>query len=97
MLTQIPLLFLARKARQTTPRAFGPLLTPADHAREKLRAVVRSLLGSWILLSLALMLLLDWTAGGREDVNAVAGLLLAAVLVLPLWCAYRIVRFAIGY
>jgi hypothetical protein len=97
VLSQIPLLYLFRKAAQAKPREFGPLHSSTDIAREKLRAIVRHLIGSWILLSLLFMLLLDFTRGGPEDLNAYLGIVLASVLVLPLSIIYRIVKFAIGY
>lgn len=97
MSSLIPLLYLFRKAARAKPREFGPLLTSTDVAREKLRAVVRHLIGSWILLSVCFMLLLDWTRGGPEDLNAYLGIALASVLFLPLSILYRIVRFALGH
>jgi hypothetical protein len=93
----IPLLYLSRKAAKAKPREFGPLHSSTDIAREKLRAVVRHLIGSWILLSLLFMLLLDFTRGGPEDLNAYLGIVLASVLVLPISILYRIVRFALGH
>src|SRR5262249_50636437 len=100
----IPLLYLFRQStragrsnaslRFEQAQRYG---TPFDRWRESARRTLRVLFGSWVFLSLAIMVLLDLNYGGREDQNAYMGMFFAFVLVLPGYCLFRLMRFVLGY
>jgi hypothetical protein len=100
----VALLYLIKKAFQAGPSnaslrydeamRFG---SPADRIRERLRKSVRWLIGSWILLTISAMLLLDHFQGGPEDRNLLIGAVIALVALIPCWFLYKLVRFAMGH
>ena len=64
-------------------------------AREKLRRVVRELFAFWILPVIPIMLCLE-SPNLPENEAVLVALFLSAVLAVPLWLFYRVVRFALG-
>ena len=102
-MSPIPFLyFVFRKGQQAGPSTAAQRYedamrhgSPAEKIREASRRTVRELFAFWILAILPIMLLLE-SRQMPEDKAALWAILFAAVLCLPCWLLYRLVRFAIG-
>lgn len=104
MPSPVALFYLIKKAFQAGPSSASLRYEEAmrygdaaDRVRERLRRTIRWFIGTWIVLSVVSMLLLDHFQGGPEDRNILIGAAIAAVALLPCWLLYKVVRFALGH
>ena len=94
--------FLIRKASQATASDASLRYayamrhgSPADRRRETLRRAIREILGIWVLSIVPTILLLDAAFGWPDDHSALLAIPLCFFASLPLWIAYRVLRFAL--